>query len=49
MKKKQKKTKATQLEFLRWFYKEACASQLATDLMIEQFTRETGLELPNGY
>ncbi len=49
---KSKKEKATELEFLQWFYSNADfgpASEDVVEIMIENFKEETGKELPDGY
>ena len=44
--------KATELEWLQWFYETADfgpADGDVRDLMKQEFTKETGKELPDGY
>lgn len=44
--------KATELEFLRWFYDEADfgpADSEVRDIMKQNFRRQTGKQLPDGY
>ncbi len=44
--------KATELEYLKWFYREADfgpADEDVRDIMNESFVRATGKELPDGY
>jgi hypothetical protein len=44
--------RATELEYLRWFYQNADFGPAHSDVMAilnENFIEETGLELPKGY
>lgn len=45
-------TKATEIDYLRWFYRYADfgpADSDVRDILNQAFVRETGLELPDGY